>query len=91
MRDKVKCPVCKRDDERVQIVYVPLGHGRYSQYVCLECGIRFSWGSNKFGDITDVKQIEKVCWIENVFSDNYCPEEDMIKPEEHPGYRIEEK
>lgn len=84
----VKCPVCKRTDERIQLIYVPLGHGRYCKYLCCECMIVFPWGSNKFGDITEVEQIKKVGWVMNIV-DSDENGENVIVPEKHPEFRKE--
>lgn len=82
--DKIKCPVCKRTDERVQLVYVPLGHGRFCEYICLECKVVFPFGSNKFGDITDVEQIKNVAEVNLRYEDN-----EELKKEEHEDFTEE--
>ena len=77
---KAKCPVCKRTDHKVQLVHVPLGHGRFCEYICCECKIVFPYGFNKFGDIWDtevVKEVRQVYWG------------DKIKKEDHPDFTEE--
>ena len=51
------------DGKTTACVYVPGGHGRYSQYFCTDCHVVFPWGSNKFGDITKATDIKKVFYI----------------------------
>ena len=82
--NKVMCPVCKRNDERVQLIYVPLGHGRYCEYLCCECKVVFPWGSNKFGDITNTNQIKEVRNVENALLND---RHNQIKVENHPEFR----
>lgn len=78
------CPVCKRQDDRVQLIYVPLGHGRYCEYICCECTIVFPWGLNKFGNITKPEQIKKVRWVINELLDET---KNQIEVSKHPDYR----
>ena len=82
--NKVQCPVCKRTDERIQIIYVPLGHGRYSEYLCCECLVRFPFGKNKFGDITDASQIKEVHDVTNAILNNGS---NAMPPSEHPDFQ----
>ena len=84
--DKAICPVCKFNDD-THVVYVPLGHGRYCQYLCLRCDVLFPWGSNRFGDITQPEQIKKVFWLANYFTDNWPNTDDIIPPQDHPDFR----
>jgi len=84
MKENLKCPVCKRTD-CIHILWVPLGHGRYVKHICVRCKIVFPFGSNKFGDITDVSQIKKVGRFE---IDRFADEgKDAISPQDHPDYQ----
>ena len=78
------CPVCKRTDDRVQLIYVPGGHGRYCEYICCECKIVFPWGSNKFGDITKAEQIKEVRDVYNALLNEG---HNTIAVIDHPDYR----
>lgn len=83
MKKEVQCPVCQRTDDRVQLIYVPLGHGRYCEYICCECMIVFSWGSNKFGDITSINQIKEVRDVHNALLNEG---HNTIDKSEHPDF-----
>ena len=82
--EKVICPVCKRQDDRVQLIYVPLGHGRYCEYICCECKVVFPWGINKFGNITKLEQVKEVRDVHNALLNEG---HNMIEVKEHPDFR----
>jgi len=78
------CPVCKRNNERIQLIDVPLGHGRYCEYLCCDCKIVFPWGSNKFGDIRSTDQIKEVRDVANaLFNEGH----NQIAVADHPDFQ----
>lgn len=85
MKD-IKCPVCKQDKNRVNLLWVPLGHGRPCRYICTSCEILFDFGNTKFGM---VQPIEKDGFITNGYTVTKIEftEIEEISPEHHEDFQ----
>jgi hypothetical protein len=83
-KNEALCPVCKRTSN-VTCVWVPGGHGRFCEYICINCYVAFQWGSNKFGDCYDTNDIPKVVKIS--LSVEALP---AFDPKTHSQFRTDE-